>query len=193
MTSTDPSARATDLETLDRLAALLHDLCSRSDREDGWSQWRDTTGAYRLLVPSWSRLEAAAGAEGVGFFGELRPTSGDEFPPHLEPAVADGAAGAGWLLAYFNARFTDLTSEGAPRYGNLVIVTEHTATSSLLHDASHVDAVERACSAYRSVRIHRLTLSGPPARQPTIAVRETLSLDYDTVSPSRIVATGNAM
>jgi hypothetical protein len=166
---------------LTTLASILDTLADHRPRRAGWTTWRDSRATNRWLVPSWQRLEAAAAAAGVGFFGDLRPEGADPFPSHLEPRVAETAARQGWLLAYLNVRF-----EG-PVYANLVVVTERSAVNALAGDAAHGEAVARAAAAYESIRIHRLALAGPPTARPPIEILETLYIDYRTSPPRREV------
>jgi hypothetical protein len=166
---------------LTTLAYILDALADHRARQDGWTTWRDSRATHRWLVPSWERVEAATAAAGVGFFGDLRPDGADPFPSHLEPRVAETAARQGWLLAYLNVRF-----EGRV-YANLVVVTERSAVHALAGDAAHAEAVARAAAAYESIRIHRLTLAGPPASWPSIEILETLCIDYRTSPPRREV------
>jgi hypothetical protein len=177
----------TDLTTLcvirDALAARAGDPA----RTDGWSRWTDPATAHRWLIPSWERLAATDGADGVGFFGQPRAGEIDDFPSELEPRVADGAAAEGWLLAYLNVRFRDPPAADGPHYANLVVVTERAAAQTLAEDAAHAEAVTRAATAYESIRIHRLALTGPLTARPAIRILETLSIDYSSTPPTRTV------
>ena len=167
-----------DLATL---GYILDTLADHRPRRAGWTTRRDSRASHSWLIPSWQRLEAAAAADGVGFFGDLRPDGAEPFPAHLEPRVAETAARQGWLLAYLNVRF-----EG-PVYANLVVVTERAAVSALARDAAHAEAVARAAGAYESIRIHRLALAGPPTACPPVEILETLYIDYRTSPPRREV------
>jgi len=167
-----------DLATL---AYILDTLADHRPRQAGWTTWRDSRATHSWLIPSWERLEAAASADGVGFFGDLRPDGADPFPSHLEPRVAETAARQGWLLAYLNVRF-----EG-PVYANLVVVTERSAVNALAGDAAHAEAVARAATAYESIRIHRFALAGLPSSCPPVEILETLYIDYRTSPPRREV------
>jgi len=184
---TDPRRTAEDLATLHELAATLARRAADAARTDGWARFRDAVADHLLLVPSWERLEHATAAAGVGFFGQLRVHPAAAFPPHLEPAVADGAVRAGWLLAYLNVRFLEPAPDGAPRYGNLVVAASRAATHTLALDSDHDDAVRRAPGSYRSIRIHRLAFDGAPTRRPAIRLREALYVDFDASPPWRAV------
>jgi hypothetical protein len=176
---------ADDLATLRALASTLATRARDPARRDGWAGFGDASADYLLLVPSFDRLTATAVAAGVGFFGDLRPAPEAEFPPQLERAVADAAARGGWLLAYLNARFREPAADGAPRYGNLVVVTSRAATDALVRDAHHAEAVRLAPGAYRAIRIHRLAVSGLAAARPSLRLDETLVLDFATSPRSR--------
>ena len=173
----DPRWTVADRSTL---AYITDSLARRRTRPNGWMMWTDSKAAHRWLVPSWDRLIEARAAAGVGFFGQLRPHGADAFPSHLEPRVAETAAQQGWLLAYLNVRF-----HRGPVYANLVLVTERAAVHALAADAAHTEAVRRAAATYESIRIHRLTLAGPPAARPAVEIVETLYIDYRTSPPRR--------
>jgi hypothetical protein len=177
----------TDLTTLQAVVAALAERAGRERAADGWLIWSTPTMSHRWLIPSWKRLATTDSAEGVGFFGELRAGGSDDFPPDLEPRVADRAAGQGWLLAYLNVRFIAKSSCGAPRYANLVVMSDRAAAQSLANDATHAEAVTRAASAYHSIRIHRLAVTGPLIARPQIRITETLSIDYASTPPTRAV------
>src|SRR6266849_10894750 len=178
----DPSWTVADRSTLRYITAALADRAGRPARRNGWTTWRDRQASHRWLLPSWDRLQATSEAAGVGFFGQLRTGGADAFPSHLEPRVAETAAQQGWLLAYLNVRFED-----GPVYANLVVVTERAAVHTLAHNAAHTEAVLRAAATYESIRIHRLTLAGPPASRPPIEIQETLYIDYRFSPPRREV------
>jgi hypothetical protein len=184
---TDPCWTTADLATLRELAARITDCACEPSRRDGWSRWRDDVADYLLLVPSWERLDATSEADGVGFFGQLRPNPGGVFPPHLERSVADAGGRDGWLLAYCNARFRERESDGAPRNANLVVITSRAAAGSLAHEADHIEAVGLSPNTYRSIRIHRLSVGGSPTCQSDIRVRETLYVDFAQSPPWRAV------
>lgn len=177
----------TDLATLCVITDALAQRASQAARSDGWMRWNAGTAAHRWLVPSWERLAATSGADGVGFFGQPRAGGIDDFPSELEPRVADRAAAQGWLLAYLNVRFLDTAAPDGPHYANLVIVTDYGAARSLAGDAAHTEAVARAPAAYESIRIHRLALTGPLTARPAIRILETLSLNYASTSHTRTV------
>jgi hypothetical protein len=62
---------------------------------------------------------------------------------------------------------------------------ERAAVHALAADAAHTEAVRRAAATYESIRIHRLTLEGPPAARPAVEIVETLYIDYRTSPPRR--------
>ncbi len=179
-----------DLSTLRLLTDALAERAGHPVRRDGWLHWADSGAAHRWLVPSWERLASTSAAAGVGFFGEPRAGGLDDFPPGLESRVADAAAEQGWLLAYLNVRFPD-GSDG-PHFANLVVITDRAAVRALEDDAAHTEAVGRAPGAYESIRIHRLTLTGPLTMRPAIRVDETLTIDYGSSPPTRTVELGGA-
>ena len=152
-----------DLATL---AYILDTLADHRPRRAGWTTRRDSRASHNWLIPSWQRLEAAAAADGVGFFGDLRPDGAEPFPAHLEPRVAETAARQGWLLAYLNVRF-----EG-PVYANLVVVTERAAVSALA-----VPFQRESSHAFGTA----------PTACPPVEILETLYIDYRTSPPRREV------
>jgi len=188
----DPARTQEDVEVLHELTAVLAAAADAPGRTDGWRHWTNRLGTHRLLVPSWARLAAASSARGVGFFGQLRPADDDTFPPTLEPRVAEAGAREGWLLAYLNVRFAPAPGADAPRYGNLVVLTDREAAIATLDGCpEHVEAVERSPGAYRSLRIHRLVLDGAPLSLPPLRVTSTLYRDYATTPPWGAVRVGD--
>lgn len=182
----------TDLATLRVIVQALADRAGDSAKRDGWWCWTSSGAAHRWLVPSWERLAARRGAPGVGFFGQPRSGGLDDFPSELEPRVADRAAAEGWLLAYLNVRFLDRPAFEGPHYANLVVLNDRAAARSLAGDATHNEAATRAAIAYESIRIHRLTLTGPLTARPAIRILETLCIDYASTPPTRMVCTVDA-
>ncbi len=177
----------TDLTTLCVITDALAQRARHPARSDGWERWTASTVAHRWLIPSWERLAATSAADGVGFFGEPRAGQIDDFPPELEPRVADRAATQGWLLAYLNVRLFDTPETRAPHYANLVIVTDRAAVQRLADDPAHIEALTCAATAYESIRIQRLALTGPLTARPAIRILETLSIDYASTPPTRTV------
>src|SRR5260221_4665146 len=99
---TDPCCTTADLATMRDLAARIADCAREPSRGDGWRRWRDDVADYLLLVPSWERLDATSEADGVGFFGQLRPNPVGDFPPHLERPVAETSVSEGSLFPDFD-------------------------------------------------------------------------------------------
>lgn len=177
----------TDLITLQAILDALSERAAGQPTTDGWLVWSTPTISHRWLVPSWELLATTDSADGVGFFGVLRARGLADFPSDLERGVADRAAAQGWLLAYLNVRFIEKASRKTPRYANLVVMSDRAAAQSLADDAGHADAVTLAAAAYDSIRIHRLTLTGPLIARPQIRITETLSIDYESTPPTRTV------
>jgi hypothetical protein len=181
-----------DLRSLGLITDALAVRAGCPTKADGWLCWTNPAASHRWLIPSWKRLTATSRADGVGFFGQLRTSGIDDFPAELEPTVADRAAEQGWLLAYLNVKFVDPRAPNMPRYANLVVVSDRAATRSLDTEDAHIDAVRRAATAYESIRIHRLTLTGGLTARPRIRIIETLSIDYRSVPPARAVIPAGA-
>jgi hypothetical protein len=144
---------------------------------------RWTTGgeSHWLVVPDRDALMRTRPLTGIGFFGQAREHVDHAPILRLERELLAQASRFPGLLAYHNVRFAD------GRWGNLVLFANAEGPSHVRADPTHLQALERTPSHYRSVRLHRLRLDGVALDDTPPALDSTLLIDFADASTWRAV------
>ncbi|MBA3398860.1 MAG: hypothetical protein H0U01_02760 [Acidimicrobiia bacterium] len=175
---TAPRNSAADLRMMNRMVRWLrvHVMEVVADQPDAVADDRrvldDAGSLHRVVLPDLRSVGCGADLAGVGFFGQAR-TDVDHTPIcDLEQQLISAMGDGDGLVAYYNLH---RPSEG---WSNLVLFTDAEHEHAWGHDTVHREAVHRASTHYRSIRLHYGLLPGGWAGTAPMRLDRTTYLDY---------------
>lgn len=148
--------------------------------------WTCAGESHWLVLPASRALVRSRPAFGVGFFGQVREHVDHSAILDLEQALLARAALLPGLLAYYNVRF--MTGQ----WGNLVLFAGEADPARMRSDPTHLEAVARTASHYRSVRLHRLRFPDGAVGATPPALESTLLIDFRETPPWRAVRSASS-
>jgi hypothetical protein len=175
---------ANTLHDLAALSAMHRALRIRVRSHPSGGRWSEAGVEHWLVVPDPVSLGATRPVVGVGFFGQTRKEVDHEPILRLEHDLLARAVSFPGLLAYHNVRFAD------GQWGNLVLFASDGDPAHVRADPIHAEAIGRTALHYRSLRLHRLRLSGGALGASALDLVSTLLIDFAQIPPWRAIRPG---